>query len=104
MPVDVRTNGSSFGTFVHVILSQVDKYSPMAVSKSKNVKKKSLPHVIPPYRCDETDAACLHRIEKQDMRACYRMVRPDKRYGSRMRRHIVNKLLEPYVAYGHKIP
>ena len=52
-----------------LFFSQVDIYSPMAVSKSNNVEKKSLPRVIPPYRCDDTDTACLRRIEKQDTRA-----------------------------------
>ena len=58
---------------MRVTFSQVDIYSSIAVSKSNNVEKKSLPRVIPPYRCDETDAACLRRIEKQDTRESSRM-------------------------------
>ena len=75
---------------IREIFSQVDIYSPMAVSKSDKVEKKSLPRVIPLYRCDETDAACLRRIENR-IRA-YPLVRlghVSKDIGSRMRRHFV---------------
>ena len=51
-------------------------YIALWQSVNQTMSKKSLPHVIPPYRCDETDVVCLRRIEKQDMHASSHTVRP----------------------------
>ena len=70
--VDVRTNGSSFGTqFLKYVsfcafyfvckLTYVDLW--MSVNRTMSIT--SFPRVIPPYRCDEMDATSMRRIEKQ---------------------------------------
>ena len=65
MHVDVRMNGSSFGTQFLIFLLRFCAcyFFPCSHICSRT---KSLPCVIPPYRCDDTDTACLRRIEKQD--------------------------------------
>ena len=71
--VDVRTNGSSFGTqflnireFCAFYFVRKLTYIDLWMSVNRTMSITSFPRVIiPPYRCDEMDARAMRRIEKQ---------------------------------------